>query len=400
VNRHLNDRQLLSYLDNDLLPHRRDRVAAHLGACPACRARLERMERTAEGLAKTLRAAGERVPLAPSRSWEDVARRWKRQRPKRTIFAFLLPVRYATILAVLLLAVGGIAGLIQTLAVTGPASTQATPTPTATPVGSPSPAPGPLPHASPNRVGTAISILVLGVDGESATSGETDALMLVYLDTAAKRAFLLPIPRDLHVQVPGHGQMRAGSVYGLGERDETAGSLALVRETISATLGLPIEHAALVRFDSFVTLIDTVGGVDVHVPHPIDDPDFPDGHGGKDPFSISAGAQHLDGETALRYARTLVVPAPGFDRSFRQQQLVLAVHDRVTRSDLLSDLIPRSSTLWSAIQDGLETDLTLSDVVDLALLVADHTTSTGEHVLVPRPDEIETLMHSLLGGER
>jgi len=252
------------------------------------------------------------------------------------------------------------------------------------------------------------------VDGESETPDETDALILLYLDAEAKRAFLLSIPRDLYVEVPGHGHARASSIYGLGQQDGATSGLVLARETMSSTLGLPVQHAALVRFEGFVALVDAIGGLDVEVPHPIEDPTFPDGAGGYDPLFIPAATHHFDGALALRYARTRVVPAPGFDRPFRQQQLILAAHDRIARSALLSGLIAQAPTLWSAIAGGLETDLFLSDVIDLALLVSDltaddintvtlgecctlqHATPAGERVLLPQPDGIEALIEDLL----
>ena len=420
MSKHIHDHQLLSYLEKDLSPRLRQRVEAHLCVCPACRARLERLTRTATDLAATLHAVEEQVPLAPARSWEAVARRLERRRPRLDILPFRL-LRHVATLAILVFIVAGLAGLIHTLAVTGPALTRATPTPTPTPPASPSPPPGPLPRSYPGRPAGPVALLVLGADGDSRTSvaggtaaDETDALLLLYLDAEAKRAFLLSIPRDLYVDVPGHGQARAGQVYGLGEQDEAANGLELARETISSTLGLPVQHAALVRLGSFVTLVDAIGGVDVEVPQPIEDPAFPDGHGGTDPLSIPAGRQHLDGTLALRYARTRVVPAPGFDRAFRQRQLILAAHERVTRLDLLPGLIAQAPALWSAMAGGLETDLSLNDAIDLALMVTGltaedvataaldecctipSTTPLGERVSLPQPDEIEALIENLL----
>ncbi len=418
MNKHLNERQLLSYLESDLSPGRRERAEAHLRVCPACRARLERLARAAADLTTTLHAVGEQVPLSPAHSWEAVAQRRKRRHPRFYVPPFRMPLRHLATLAVLALLVVGLAGLIHTLAVTGPTLTRATPTPSPTSLGSPSPAPGPLPRPQSDRLAAPISLLILGTDGESDTSDETDALMLLYLDAEAQRAFLLSIPRDLYVGRPGHEQARAGSIYRLGEQDETTGGLVLARETISATVGLPVQQAALVRFDGFVALIDAIGGVDVEVPHPIEDPAFPDGHGGHDPLSIPVGTQHFDGALALRYARTCVVPAPGFDRAFRQQQLILAAHDRMTRLDLLPDLIAQAPTLWSAIAGSLETDLSLSNVIDLALLATSltadditiasldecctvrYTTPAGERVLLPQPDEIKVLIENLLEEER
>jgi LCP family protein required for cell wall assembly len=412
VNKHLNDRQLLSYLEGDLSPGRREQVDAHLSACPACRARLERLAQMAADLTETLDTVGTQIPLTPDRSWMVVAQRWTGRCPRRLLVPVRPLLRYAMILAILALVGGGLAGLIHTWAVTGPTSIE--PTPTATPVSTASPSlvPGPLPLSRPDRLAAPVSFLVLGVDGENTASDEIDALMLFHVDAEGRRAFLLSIPRDLYVEVPGHGQTTIGSVYGLGARDEAMDGLALVRETVSATLGLSVEHTVLVRFESFVTLIDMIGGVDVDVLHPIDDADFPDGRGGSDPLSIPGGRQHLSGALALRYARTRAIPAPGFDRTFRQQQLALAVHDRVTRLDLLPDLIAQAPALWSAVAD-----LSLSKVIDLALLATDltvddittidleecctveRTASSGAGVLLPRSDEIKALMESLAKGE-
>ena len=418
LSRHLNDHQLLSYLEETLSPGRRERAETHLHTCSTCCARLETLARTAADLTTTLHTVGEQTPLAPARSWEGVAQRWKKPRPRPSIPPFRPLLRHVAILSVLALLVVGLAGLIHTLAITGPTFIRATPTPNPTPLTSPSPAPGPLPRPHHDHLAVSTSLLILGTDGESGTSDETDALMLLYLDAKAKRAFLLSIPRELYVEVPGHEQARAGSVYGLGKQDEATGGLALAQETISATLGLPIQHTALVRFDSFVALIDAIGGLDVEIPHPIEDPIFPDGHGGHDPLFIPAGMQHLDGALALCYARTRVVPAPGFDRAFRQQQLILVAHDRVTQLDLLPDLIAQAPTLWSAIAGGLETDLSLSDTIDLALLMTSlttdgittatlneccatqHTTPAGKPVLLPQPDEIKALIDNLLEEER
>ncbi len=412
MNIHLTDHQLLAYLEGELPPERCERVRSHLRTCPACRARLERLTRTAEELTATLHAVGERVPLAPARSWNALVQRRKRPRPRLLALKphpFLYPV---VTLLVLVLVAAGFLGLIHTLAVTDPTPTREPPTPSSSPATNPSLSPGPLPHSTSGRLTTPISLLILGTDGESATSDQMDTLLLLYVDAGAERALLISIPSHLYVDVPDRGQVRAGSVYGLGKRGENTTGLALAREAISTTLGLPVHHVALVRFESFVTLVDAIGGVVVEVPYPIEDPRFPDDRGGYDPLQIPAGPQHFDGATALRYARTRVVPAPGFDRRFRQRQLVLAAHDRVTRLDLLPDLIAQARPLWSAVADGLETDLTLSRVIELALLSTDLTVDdvtaidlatccatpatapSGESVLLPCPDEIQTVIES------
>jgi LCP family protein required for cell wall assembly len=417
---HPNDRQLVSYQENNLSPSHRRRVEAHLRVCPVCRARIEELAKIAESLTATLTAVGEQVPLATSRSWQRIAQHRKAQRTTPLSVLLRAPLRRAATLVALVLLSGGLvaalAGLAHTLAISVRAPGGPTPTVQPTLSVNPSSPPGPLPQSDGLKTPTAL--LILGIDGESATSDEIDMLMLLYLDAEAQRAFLLSIPRDLYVEVPGHGQTRAGSVYGIGERDEAADGLTLARETVSATLGIPVHHAALIRFDSFVALVDAIGGVDVDVIQAIDDPDFPDGRGGYKPLSIPAGQQHFDGALALRYARTRVVSTPGFDRTFRQRQLVLAAQERVLRLDMLPDLIAQSPTLWATVAGSLETDLSLRGTIDLALpassitaediatadlgecCAVEHTAPGGEHVLLPQSEEIEALLEGLLEEKR
>jgi LCP family protein required for cell wall assembly len=418
VSDHLNDRQLLSYQEDNLSPGHRKRIEAHLRACPTCQARIEELAKIAESLTATLTTVGEQVPLTPSRSWHAIAQHRESVKPLAALLRS--PLRRAATLVALVLLSGGLiaalAGLAHTLAITGRAPDSPTPTAQLALPANPSSPPQPLPHSDGLKTPTAL--LILGIDGEKASSNEIDMLMLLYLDAEAERAFLLSIPRDLYVEVPGHGQVRAGSIYGIGKQSEAASGLELTKEVVSTTLGIPVHHVALIRFDSFVTLVDTIGGVDVDVLQVIDDPDFPDSHGGYEPLSIPAGQQHFDGALALRYARTRVVPTPGFDRTFRQRQLVLAAQEQVLRLEMLPDLIAQSPTLWAAVSGSLETDLSLRGTIDLALsassiaaedvatadlgecCTAEHTTSSGKRVLLPQSEEIETVIRDLLEEKR
>jgi len=315
-------------------------------------------------------------------------------------------IRRTTPLSILLL------GLIVLTACSPATSTPAWPTPTVhhvVPTLAAREPPAPLPK-SHSRF-EPVSVLLLGTDRRSPDSNanNTDTLMLFHLDPDARRIAILSIPRDLYVEIPGHGQGRVNAAYAWGEQDETGG-LALARQTISTTLGIPVQHAVLLDFHAFVTFIDAIGGVDVDVTYAISDPIYPDSGTGYDPFYLSAGQRHLDGATALKYARTRATPGGDFDRTARQRQLVLAVRERVTRLDLLPGLIAQSPQLWGALQAAFETDLTLGEIVDLAVIssripadqivtagidqTSTHfwTTPGGAEVLVPDQVAIEALV--------
>ena len=312
-------------------------------------------------------------------------------------------------LAILLL------GLIVLTACSPTASTPARPTPTihrATPIPVVHEPPGPLPKSHSQSETT--SVLLLGTDRRSPDSNvnNTDTLMLFYLDPDAQRIAILSIPRDLYTEIPGHGQGRINAAYAWGEQDGTGG-LALARQAVSTTLGIPVQHAVLLDFHAFVTSIDALGGIDVDVLYDISDPTYPDSGDGYDPFYLPAGQHHLDGATALKYARTRATPGGDFDRTARQRQLVLAVRDRVTRLDLLPGLITQSPQLWATLQTTFETDLTLGEIVNLVVIsnripadqvataAIDETctqpwdTPGGASVLVPLQDAIDALVTDL-----
>jgi LCP family protein required for cell wall assembly len=258
-------------------------------------------------------------------------------------------------------------------------------------------------------------VLLLGTDRRNTddNTNNTDTILLFYFDPVTQQAAMLSIPRDLYVDIPGHDQNRINTAYAYGERDGTGG-LTLARQTVSATLGVPVDHAVLVDFTVFVTIVDAIGGIDVDVPYDIYDPTYPDSGIGYDPFYISAGSHHLDGTTALKYARTRATAGGDFDRTARQRQVVMAVRNRVLNLDLLPSLIARSPQLWADLQGTFEADLTLSEMIDLAV-IASHvpsdqiemgsiddscttpwTTPGGAQVLIPLPDRIDALVQDLI----
>lgn len=403
MNKHLTDRQLLSYLDTQGETEKRDhleRVEAHILTCSTCRARLAQLTRTAALLSDALEAASAQVKLSPNRSWYRLKSRMEEQRARKNVPALRAALRYVAMLAVLLLVAGGIVGLLHTLAVTGPAQATATPTrpPTVAHPTGPAPTLAPLPRQQPYKETPPLSILILGSDGESADSDQVDALMLLRLVSnghTAEHAFIISIPRHLYLELPGGDSTTAGNLYRLG-KERSDNGLIFAGQAISTTLGINVERVVLLRLDGFVKLIDIIGGVEIDVPYQIEDRKFPDGRGGHDPLLIPAGHHLFDGITALRYARTTVIPAPGFDRTFRQQQIALAVYERIIQPGVLASLISRAPALWSAVSNDVVTNLSLSEAIDLALIASN---LTGADVTVVSLEECCTVPHTVRGTE-
>lgn len=234
------------------------------------------------------------------------------------------------------------------------------------------PTPTLIPTNEPWQGNERITILVMGIDrrpGESFIS-RTDSMMLVSLDPTNDTAAILSIPRDLYVLIPGYGRDRINTAFVYGSAgDNPLGGAALAMQTVEYNLGVKVNHYALVDFGAVIRTVDTLGGIDVNVPRDISDPTYPDMNYGFDPLFIPAGWQHMDGQLALKYARTRHADND-FGRAQRQQQVLLAVRDKAIGLGLPS-LISRAPTLYQQLEQGIRTDLSLDQMVKLATAVND-----------------------------
>lgn len=261
-----------------------------------------------------------------------------------------------------------------------------------------------------------INFLFLGVDKRCDEDGptHTDSVMIATVDPVSMSAALLSLPRDLWVEIPGFGVDRINQAYYFGQAYEyPGGGQALAMETVEALLGVPIDYFITVDFQGFIDGVDLIGGIEIDVPEAIDDPDYPDNCYGYDPFQIEAGAQRLNGQTALKYARTRATFGGDVDRAGRQQTVLLAIRDQILRLNQLPRLFIQAPQLWRTFQDSLKTNLALEDALELALLmqeipqehintavldynfVYNETTPDGRQVLVPLRDEIRKLRDEL-----
>jgi LCP family protein required for cell wall assembly len=237
-------------------------------------------------------------------------------------------------------------------------------------------------------------------------------MMLVSVDPESEKVSVLSIPRDLYVVLPGRGRDRINTAFVYGsEGDNPAGGALLAMQTVEYNLGVPVDHYLLIDFGAVTRAVDTIGGIDIIVPYEIYDPTFPDMNYGVEPLYIPAGLQHMDGETALKYARTRHQDND-FERARRQQQVIMAF-----RSNLLSmglpELLLQAPQLYDRVDEGIKTDLSLAQIVELGRLaagipeenirrevldvnyVSSYRTEAGASVLVPINDKIGPLIQEL-----
>lgn len=204
------------------------------------------------------------------------------------------------------------------------------------------------------------NFLLLGSDRrspeEAKASGivgqRSDVMMLVHVAEDNQNVYVTSFPRDLYIDIPGHGKDRINAALAYG-------GVSLAVTTVENYTGVPIDHVALIDFEGIKGLVDTLGGVDVTVPR-----DFT--ANGK---TFTKGTQHMDGETALVFVRARKQFADGdFQRNRNQQAVLKGIIAKLLSRDTLSNPLTLRDTIDS-ISPYLTTDdgLSSSAMVDLGL---------------------------------
>jgi LCP family protein required for cell wall assembly len=234
--------------------------------------------------------------------------------------------------------------------------------------GSPANAAAELPKPGTNE---RLNVLLIGVDsGPGRTEALTDSLIVVSLDPVGRRVSMLSIPRDLASIPLGNGDTygpKINSLMSYAERNPKLfpeGGVRTLENAVGALLGIQIHAYAQVDLAGFARMVDAVGGVDIDVKKPLDDPAYPrlvGGHG----WSVTAGPHHFDGLDALAYARIRkVLGESDLTRAARQQEVLVALRDQAVGAGLLV----RLPQLLDAVGSTLRTDLPQDQLPQLAAL--------------------------------
>lgn len=162
--------------------------------------------------------------------------------------------------------------------------------------------------------------------GGEVGDGRTDTILLVHLpalfsDTAP---VMVSIPRDSYVEIPEYGSDKINTAFAVGGPQ-------LLTQTVEQATGLRIDHYAEVGFGGFAGLVDAVGGVDMCLAEPINDP--------LAGIDLPAGCRRLDGREALGFVRTRATPRADLDRMANQRAFMSAlIHRAASPAVLLNPL--------------------------------------------------------------
>ncbi|GAA3193004.1 LCP family protein [Dactylosporangium siamense] len=237
------------------------------------------------------------------------------------------------------------------------------------------------------------NILLVGIDarpGEDEAGARADSIIVVHVSAGGDRAWLVSLPRDTKVEIPGYGTDKLNAAFSAGSRSGgRAGGFALLATTVRRLTGLAFDAGAIVDFTGLRRIVDAVGGVDlcvdvetvsVHIgwdakgrqtpPFRLIPPTFrPERIAGVRPQVYPVGCRHFAGWEALDYVRQReLLPDGDYGRQRHQQQLLTALASRITSAGVLGNPLALNRTL-TAVGESLTFDGNGRSVTDWVLLL-------------------------------
>jgi LCP family protein required for cell wall assembly len=243
----------------------------------------------------------------------------------------------------------------------------------------------------PERQSEALNILLMGTDNGNGTSikeeladGEwesgshrSDTLMILHITADRDAAYLVSIPRDSYVPIPGHGRDKVNAAFSYG------GPL-LAQRTVEGLTDVRMDHLVMIDWASFKDLTTALGGVPITIPETFTDP--------KTDRTWEEGTHHLQGQEALAYVRTRYGLENGdFDRIKRQQNFLRALLRKTLSQGTVSNPV-RLTNVLEVLTDNLTVDASfgVGEMRDLALSLRSLRGDDVEYLTAPlgRYDEV------------
>ena len=207
-----------------------------------------------------------------------------------------------------------------------------------------------------------INILLLGIAGKGrAGTNLTDTIMVASLNLKTNQVALTSIPRDLLVTIPGtFTQTKINAVYQIGigaaSNDQREGAKEIVA-TVEGILDQPINYFIILNFAGFEKMIDSIGGINIMNERDIHDASYPGPNYSYETFDLAKGFYHLDGATALKYARERHDDPEGdFGRAKRQQQIMQSTKNKIFSPETMLNVFALNNLL-DALGENIITNI-------------------------------------------
>ena len=248
----------------------------------------------------------------------------------------------------------------------------------------------------------------------------TDSIMVLSVDTKTHTGFMLSVPRDLWVEIPGWSHQKinaANEVTNFNQSGYPKGGMGQLEQIVQTDLGIPIDYYALINYSAFKSAVNAVGGININIQSPdprgLFDPNIAKADGG--PLQLPNGNINLNGQTALNLARArgdpcycgqveYGFPQSDYNRTQHQRQMLTALAQKAQSAGVITNPF-KVSQLFGAFGNNVKTDLNLADVLRFIqiskginitklqsldyknsgtnALLADYTAADGEAALIP-----------------
>jgi len=268
------------------------------------------------------------------------------------------------------------------------------------------------PELKKDSTGVYTNILIVGIDTRTKLKTfNTDVIIVASYNHKTKDVVMISIPRDFCTKVnpskTSYGKIN--SAYSIYEAKEKGSGLEGLKGIVEEITGMEIQYYTMINFNGFVELVDAVGGLYINVENSFTDYKYPAETGyGTQTISFKAGPQLMDGDTALKYARSRQSQQNGegsdYARAKRQHKVIDAFIKKLLSTETL--LNPNKvMSLLTSIQDNIKvSEFTIDDIqagvnILKSLSSENSTSSTYSFVLDPTIGNYSLISHQPSCGE-
>lgn len=265
-----------------------------------------------------------------------------------------------------------------------------------------------------------VNVLIAGFSADDPGHGGaelTDSIMVMSLDKKTHKGYMLSIPRDLYIDIPGVGYKKINEAYYWGKQNKFSengypkGGMGLLEKTISEKMDIKISNYFLINYGAVKDVVKALGGIKVTIksndPRGIYDPNFKPNEGGG--LKLSNGTHKINASQALRLTRargstygSYGLRMSDFDRTKNQREVIKGIKEKLTYKKLLDPRI--NKPIFDAFAKNIKTDLKLNEVLPLyrlfnsvpekqlksvgfrtekTSLLSSYRTPTGQSALIP-----------------
>ncbi len=216
-------------------------------------------------------------------------------------------------------------------------------------------------------------LLFLGLDEREDSNdftGRTDTIIVFHISNPGEKDSLISIPRDIRVNLEGHGWNKINAAY-------VYGGTEMIKQEIKKLTGIDIDRTIILNFNSFIRVIDVLGGVRIIVEEPLHDP-----LSGAD---FEPGEYLMDGEQALSFARCRSTVRADLDRVNRQQYLLNElIKQKANFSTIMKILNPfnDASDIFTVLNEETRSDFSIWDFCSIGFVLL-FSSNDIERVTIP-----------------